>query len=258
MEQVDTQTLSTKTGYGLWIPIASLIVVIALWLANYWVAIDQSSKWDERGQMGDLFGAVNALFSGLAFAGIIYTIYLQRMDLSYQGRVLDLTRKEVSLQSETFLKDQFENTFFRLMTVQKETVEKIYVNEKLKGQKYLFDYHSSITPVLGNLGKECREKHACQRSFNQSYQTAFRQVLESYFSNIKTILSFVHMSTIKEKKLYLSIFYDHLSFPEKGLLFYQAALGEDIELKRLYKLSGFEENVREQDVFIREHLSFID
>ena len=34
--------------------------------------------WGARGTFGDTFGAVNSLFSGFAFAGVIYTILLQR------------------------------------------------------------------------------------------------------------------------------------------------------------------------------------
>ena len=42
-----------------------------------------------------MFGAVNALFSGLALAGIVYTIHLQREDLSLQREELRLTRDEM-------------------------------------------------------------------------------------------------------------------------------------------------------------------
>ena len=35
-----------------------------------------------------MFGAVNALFSGLAFAGVVYAIFLQRMDLALQRKEL--------------------------------------------------------------------------------------------------------------------------------------------------------------------------
>ena len=35
------------------------------------------NDWGQRGQFGDLFGVVNALFSGLAFAGLIITIRQQ-------------------------------------------------------------------------------------------------------------------------------------------------------------------------------------
>ncbi|MEY1660692.1 hypothetical protein [Isoalcanivorax beigongshangi] len=35
---------------------------------------------EDAGAFGDMFGAVNALFSGLAFAGVIYALILQERD----------------------------------------------------------------------------------------------------------------------------------------------------------------------------------
>jgi hypothetical protein len=55
-----------------------------LWLSAPFVALYVFQSWAERGQFGDLFGSVNALFSGLAFAGLIYAILLQRQELSLQ------------------------------------------------------------------------------------------------------------------------------------------------------------------------------
>ena len=49
----------------------------------------------DRGAFGDFFGAINSLFSGLAFAGIIYTILLQRSELALQREELKETRKEL-------------------------------------------------------------------------------------------------------------------------------------------------------------------
>jgi uncharacterized membrane protein YedE/YeeE len=48
-----------------------------------------------RGQFGDAFGGINALFSGLAFLGIIYAIILQREELGLQRKELELTRTEL-------------------------------------------------------------------------------------------------------------------------------------------------------------------
>jgi hypothetical protein len=55
---------------------------------------------DKRGQFGDMFGVVNALFSGLAFAGVIYAVLLQREDLKLQREELTLTRKELQRSAE--------------------------------------------------------------------------------------------------------------------------------------------------------------
>jgi hypothetical protein len=43
------------------------------------------SEMEARGQFGDMFGVVNTLFTGLAFAGLIYTILLQRKDFEMQA-----------------------------------------------------------------------------------------------------------------------------------------------------------------------------
>lgn len=40
--------------------------------------------WSVRGSFGDLFSDVNALFSALAFAALIYTIVLQREEIISQ------------------------------------------------------------------------------------------------------------------------------------------------------------------------------
>ena len=47
-----------------------------------------------------MFGAVNALFSGFALAGVIYAILLQRKELSLQRRELELNRQELSRSAE--------------------------------------------------------------------------------------------------------------------------------------------------------------
>lgn len=70
--------------------------------------------WQTRGQFGDVFGAANALFSGLAFAGLIYAILLQREDLELQRKELEMTRQELTRsaaaqeQSEIALRAQAE------------------------------------------------------------------------------------------------------------------------------------------------------
>lgn len=52
-------------------------------------------NWEIRGQFGDSFGVANSLFSGLAFAGLIYTVHLQRQELALQRKELELTRSEL-------------------------------------------------------------------------------------------------------------------------------------------------------------------
>ncbi len=73
-----------------------IITVIIIWIISGIAIWHIFPSLEERSHFGDMFGAVNALFSGLALAGVIYTIYLQRNELKLQRDELRLQREEVS------------------------------------------------------------------------------------------------------------------------------------------------------------------
>ena len=90
------------------LPIMFGMIVFAVWMVS-WACINIFIQEDAvRGQFGDQFGAVNALFSGLAFAALIYTIYLQRIEIKQ-------TQDEMKSQNETLALQRFESSFFSLM-----------------------------------------------------------------------------------------------------------------------------------------------
>ena len=66
------------------------ITVFILWILNPIIVGYIYQGMAERGQAGDLFGAVNSLFSGLAFAGIIWSLRLQQTQLEMQKEELKL------------------------------------------------------------------------------------------------------------------------------------------------------------------------
>ena len=80
--------------------------IVAVWgvygITAYW-SLD---GWQERGTFGDMFGALNALFAGLAFAGLIAAILLQREELELQRLELAETRKELSRAADAQAKSQ--------------------------------------------------------------------------------------------------------------------------------------------------------
>ncbi|WP_148087793.1 hypothetical protein [Gemmata obscuriglobus] len=62
-------------------------------------AIDRAHA--ARGQFGDMFGAINALFSALALAVLIYTMWLQRKSLAETQEEMRLARTEAARQADT-------------------------------------------------------------------------------------------------------------------------------------------------------------
>tara|TARA_B100001146_G_C16114446_1_gene405136 strand:- start:77 stop:1009 length:933 start_codon:yes stop_codon:yes gene_type:complete len=72
-----------------------LLIVFLIWLISIIVIWFTFSDWTKSGTFGDTFGSINSLFSGLALAGIIYTINLQKKELRMQRKELKYTRKEL-------------------------------------------------------------------------------------------------------------------------------------------------------------------
>ncbi len=118
------------------ISIVVSLIIIGLWVLSYFCLKDLSET--ARGTFGDMFGGVNALFSGLALAGIILTILLQRKELRFQREELKETRKEFETQNETLKLQRFENTFFNLLNQHHQIVNAIdlrYYKNKEKEQR---------------------------------------------------------------------------------------------------------------------------
>lgn len=90
-----------------WLFAAICGVVVVQVLYGFLVIKLVGPHMDVRGQFGDLFGGVNALFTGLAFAGVIYTILLQSNELELQRKELRLNR-EVSERSADAQSEQVE------------------------------------------------------------------------------------------------------------------------------------------------------
>lgn len=106
------------------LPIA--IIAIVLIQCIYGLFIYSSfGTWDERGTFGDMFGAVNALFSGLAFAGIVFTIIIQLLSIDIQKKELEKT-VDAQRKSELILKRQLETSEF---------------STRFSAEVYLLDYY---------------------------------------------------------------------------------------------------------------------
>jgi hypothetical protein len=65
---------------------------------------EEKRELESFGQLGDVFGSANALFTGLALVGLVYTVILQRAQTASQEQQLTLQRQEPSRQArEQFL-----------------------------------------------------------------------------------------------------------------------------------------------------------
>lgn len=104
----------SKTKYSVFLVVAMLLVCLIWWY--WWDILWKGFWWEDHANLRwDAYGALNTLFSWLAFAGIIISILMQSEELKLQRKELKATRDEFKIQSEVFKKDNFEKWFYNLL-----------------------------------------------------------------------------------------------------------------------------------------------
>lgn len=75
-----------------WFLVGGAVIFVA-WFLSAVVIYNIFPNSGDRGAFGDQFGAINALFSGWAFLGVIIAIILQKQELEEQRKELKLSRE---------------------------------------------------------------------------------------------------------------------------------------------------------------------
>ncbi len=123
---------------------ALFFIVILLFGFSIWVLYCIFPDLTDRGAFGDSFGVVNSLFSGLAFAGLIFTIYLQRTELKLQREELQATRVELKRSAKAQEKSEEQL---------RQQAENMKLTAKLNGLNTLSEYYNSKVPKNGQLDR---------------------------------------------------------------------------------------------------------
>lgn len=227
--------------------IGAFIGVLVL-LGLCWFLIDYLIDSNEvRGQFGDKFGSINALFSGLAFAGLIVTLIQQKQELSLQREELQETRKELSCQSKEFEEQnkiiryqRFESSFFSLIEAFNQLRNNLsyrtsdgaerYVKES-NGIKLFRDFYESKTMFLQGLNHEVvyGVKSMMEINPNNIHKANDIGVFDHYFRCLYRIIKYVDRSKLIENSdryEYIALVRSLLSDYELVMLFYNC-LGEE-------------------------------
>ncbi len=202
----------------------------------------------DRGTFGDMFGAVNALFSGLAFAGLLIAIYLQRKELELQRRDFLDSIDELKNQTNQFQKQSFENTFFEMLKLHNsnasfyktQTKKDMFSNER-QIFKTLYDYLKGLYASGVKTGKfnspNIREN--VKLAYISFYEDSL-EFLPRYFNNLFNIIDFIDLSDVNNKEFYIRLISAQLTLYEQMLLFYHCTCYDDARdfriLMKNYKL----------------------
>lgn len=242
---------------------------------------------DSCGSFGDQFGAANALFSGLAFAGLIVTILLQRKDLRLQRKDLKMQRKELQItnlqlegqkeqleeQNKILRIQRFENTFFQMLTQFQEIVNGLTYTYNNRGE--ILEKHGreifyeifekvphhpktkkSTADLYGYTGmRELLEK----RGFEEYYKSDTSKHFDHYFRFLYRILKFIQTSPLvtsfEEEYEYTCMLRAMLSRYELVWLYYNGLTYGKDKLKPLIERYAMLNNLRD-DLLVETDIDF--
>lgn len=147
------------------------------------------SDWSKSGTFGDTFGALNALFSGLALAGVIVTILIQRTELKNQRIELTLQRNEMKETRKEFLLNRTTSLVYnqldRFEKALSELTIKMPNGTTVKGNDAILYLDENENPVYKPFDKP-------EEEYNAEMKTALIELLKIYGPNKSELNKFSH------------------------------------------------------------------
>lgn len=220
------------------------ILLVVTMVSAYAIALILLTRPDSgltigvSGTFGDSFGALNALFTGLGFMGLLVTIFLQREDLKLTREELSATRQEIKIQSKTFQQQQFEDSFYRLLTLYKENLSTLSAtkplsnSEKIYGIEVLSVALAKFDSAFKKISRKFSNNLEKQEEYVYSLFRICRHVFtpqDRYLATFIALLAMVENDcpTPERRESYLAILLSQLTIYELKYLFYQSFIMTD-------------------------------
>lgn len=218
---------SKKKTY--WSLTTIISVVVFAWFVLGALAYFIFKNWTDRGTFGDMFGSVNVLFSGLAFASVMYTIHLQKQDLNIQREVQQIQIQDMKMQAQATAKsaEQLEGQqqLLNFQVVQGTVLNLINIKNR-----YIKDFRWAPYGKLpaGFDLEETQELHGEEavlgyfKLFNDNPESTLTDTFFSkYFRMFFYTLNFINESNInqKQKQVLADILSIETSDPELRIIY---------------------------------------
>lgn len=219
--------------------------VLLVWALTFLLYIPYPDGRD-RGTFGEMFGAVNALFTGLAFAGLIITLYIEHREYKEQNTTSKILR--------------FENTLFNLLSIQLNITNNLYYsdgyNHHNEGENpFDFVYNKAIMFKENPQNMNIRGINGYIKSNDKisAYINAPGiEIFDHYFRHLYRIFKYIDESPLikdQDRYNYTCIVRAQLSESELLMLFYNALNVKDdgeYKFKNLIEKYALFNNIRKE------------
>lgn len=123
-------------------------LVFGLQIAYAFILICCLSKWEERSSFGEMFGGINTFFSGLAFAGLLYTILVQQSEIQSQKQELERTLQIQSLSVRVLSLTGMINAHHSMLELETQNLK---YAQSMNSQDAMKSHVDEITRIKGKI-----------------------------------------------------------------------------------------------------------
>ncbi len=234
-----------------------IFMAVMFWSANNLVfdPIEPSVKIETLGVFGDSFNILTSLFTGLAFAGVIISVELQRKELKATREELEVTRGEIEGQ-KLALEDQknemeqqsFDNRFFQMLNSFSKLRETILSK--------MYGTYNYVNIIFHNLGNNKYENIDEFKIVFNGIHTSVPEI-RHYHINMYQILKLVdrfYIDDTESGKFYTNIVRAQMSANEQLILLLHAYFVQEIagnKLKLLVEKYALLEHINPNEVMRR-------
>ncbi|CAI3119509.1 hypothetical protein MWMV18_MWMV18_03223 [Acinetobacter calcoaceticus] len=207
-----------------WIILLFIIVIVFIWIIFPWCLsyLTDKFEWNIRndgdanfGTFGDTFGALNTLFSGLAFATLIITLILQRKELQLQRKAVQDQQLEIQRSNDIADQQRIIANQQAVLIEQQIIDSKIqsfyqllfkYIDEKNRKINALTTYNENGMNVINDFCNKFEQEFA----YSTSHEYLSKLDDETLRNHINEVLYSVHSHT--ENQLSLIEYDEYLNF----------------------------------------------
>lgn len=214
------------------------------------------SDWNKSGTFGDTFGALNAIFSGIAVAGLIITILLQRKELENQRIELGLQRTEMQETRKEFSINRITGVIYNQLERYEKAVEQFAIkdgNNVYNGYQAFFFLDDSIQRIYTSpfdtrtpleILTETKQKNCSAMKLYSSNDQAIAQFALSAYNSVTSVEEILLRSDLTAEEIndLKNLFFRNIGFIQLGVL-------TDISEKYMQYLKL---SINEEDNYIEE------
>lgn len=205
-----------------------------------------------KGEFGDSFGTLNALFSGLAFSGVLITLLIQRKDL--------LEAREQSARQ------QIESQFYNMLSLQQQIVQAFDLHGRgdkgrvAVGRDCFRTWVKKIKEKYAGLGKHFEYADSQERAVKAygAIMVENKGDLGLYYRSLYSIFRFVESSDYSDKKGFPLVVRSLLSDYELVMLYYNCLTDDGEKFKRFAVAHALFDNLDVTLLAAEEHVVFME